>query len=74
MIGLGKALDMPVIAEGVETEGERMFLMREGCPEIQGYLIGYPGPIESYSRHHVRRCCRRARGSGLITAHAILTA
>ena len=34
MIGLGKALNVPVIAEGVETEGERMFLKREGCAEI----------------------------------------
>ena len=49
VIGLGKALDIPVIAEGVETEGERMFLKREGCAEIQGYLIGYPRPIEDYA-------------------------
>ena len=48
VMGLGKALNIPVIAEGVETEGERLLLMREGCPEIQGYLIGYPRPIESY--------------------------
>jgi len=47
VMGLGKALDIPVIAEGVETEGERLLLMREGCTEIQGYLIGYPRPIES---------------------------
>ena len=49
VIGLGKALNVPVIAEGVETEGERMFLKREGCAEIQGYVIGYPGPIENYA-------------------------
>jgi EAL domain-containing protein (putative c-di-GMP-specific phosphodiesterase class I) len=39
---------MPVIAEGVETERERQFLMREGCREVQGYLIGRPQPIVSY--------------------------
>lgn len=49
VIGLGKALNIPVIAEGVETEGERVFLLREGCAEIQGYVIGYPRPIESYA-------------------------
>ena len=49
VIGLGKALNVPVIAEGVETEGERIFLKREGCAEIQGYVIGYPGPIENYA-------------------------
>lgn len=49
VIGLGKALGIPVIAEGVETEGERLFLMREGCAEIQGYVIGHPRPIENYA-------------------------
>lgn len=49
VIGLGKALNIPVIAEGVETEGERVFLLREGCAEIQGYVIGYPRPIDSYA-------------------------
>jgi EAL domain-containing protein (putative c-di-GMP-specific phosphodiesterase class I) len=49
IIGLGKALDIPVIAEGVETESERAFLMREGCREIQGFLIGHPAPIATYA-------------------------
>jgi EAL domain-containing protein (putative c-di-GMP-specific phosphodiesterase class I) len=49
VVGLSKALHMPVIAEGVETESEREFLMQEGCREIQGYLIGRPQPIASYS-------------------------
>jgi EAL domain-containing protein (putative c-di-GMP-specific phosphodiesterase class I) len=39
---------LPVIAEGVETEDERVFLMKEGCPEIQGYLVGHPHPIALY--------------------------
>jgi EAL domain-containing protein (putative c-di-GMP-specific phosphodiesterase class I) len=49
VIGLSRALDIPVIAEGVETEGERRFLMHEGCLEIQGYLVGRPKPIAAYS-------------------------
>ena len=49
VIGLSRALDIPVIAEGVETEGERRFLMHEGCLEIQGYLVGRPNPIAAYS-------------------------
>ena len=48
VIGLGKALNIPVIAEGVETEGERQFLRLEGCAEIQGYVVGRPLPIENY--------------------------
>ena len=49
VLGLSNALQMPVIAEGVETESEREFLMHEGCREIQGYLIGRPQPVASYS-------------------------
>ncbi len=60
VMGLGKALNIPVIAEGVETEGERLLLMREGCPEIQGYLIGYPRPIESYKDLTSGEVSRRA--------------
>jgi diguanylate cyclase (GGDEF)-like protein len=50
VIGLGNALRVPVIAEGVETELERIFLMLEGCKEIQGYLVGRPEPIEAYAQ------------------------
>lgn len=51
MTRLGRALSLPVIAEGVETEEQRAFLAREGC-QVQGYLIGCPEPIAHY-RHLV---------------------
>jgi EAL domain-containing protein (putative c-di-GMP-specific phosphodiesterase class I) len=49
VIGLGRGLNLPVVAEGVETEGQLEFLTRETCDEIQGYLIGRPGPIEDFA-------------------------
>jgi predicted signal transduction protein with EAL and GGDEF domain len=49
IIGLGRDLHLPVIAEGVETEDQRAFLAREHCREIQGYLIGRPQPIAEYA-------------------------
>jgi len=49
IIGLGRDLHLPVIAEGVETEDQRAFLAREHCHEIQGYLIGRPRPITDYA-------------------------
>ena len=48
IVGLGRALNLPVIAEGVETEAQRGFLVAEGCTELQGYLIGRPYPIHHY--------------------------
>lgn len=48
VIGLGRGLNIPVVAEGVETDLQRSFLEREQCQNIQGYLIGKPLPIEDY--------------------------
>jgi EAL domain-containing protein (putative c-di-GMP-specific phosphodiesterase class I) len=48
VIGLGRGLGLPVIAEGVETSGELAFLNAEGCKEAQGYLFGRPAPIEVF--------------------------
>lgn len=39
---LGRELQMPVIAEGVETEEVRMQLSRLGCHLMQGYLFAHP--------------------------------
>ena len=48
ILGLGRALKLPVIAEGVETREQLAFLASEGCAEIQGFLIGRPQPIAYY--------------------------
>jgi diguanylate cyclase len=48
VLGLGRGLGLPVLAEGVETAGELAFLAAELCMEGQGYLLGRPGPIETY--------------------------
>ncbi|WP_325019229.1 EAL domain-containing protein [Bradyrhizobium sp.] len=48
VIGLAHGLDLPVLAEGVETAEQLATLVREGCDEMQGYLIGRPRPIEHY--------------------------
>ena len=49
VLGLSHGLHLPVLAEGVETEEQLEFLEREGCDEIQGYLMGRPRPIEEYT-------------------------
>ena len=42
IIALGKALDLTVIAEGVETKQQAAFLKENGCHEVQGYLYSKP--------------------------------
>lgn len=48
IIGMANNLGMEVIAEGVETEAQRAFLERHGCPTCQGYLFSKPVPIEQF--------------------------
>ncbi len=42
IVALGKSLDLPVVAEGVETEEQRQMVLEEGCPQAQGFLFGSP--------------------------------
>jgi diguanylate cyclase len=51
VLGLGKGLGLPVIAEGVETKAELRFLQEENCDEVQGYLLGQPAAIGSFRRY-----------------------
>ncbi len=62
IITLGHNLNIPILAEGVETENQLAFLAQEGCDEVQGYLTGRPYPIEDYSemvgRKHLKTPAR----------------
>ncbi|MDD3476112.1 MAG: EAL domain-containing protein, partial [Sulfurimonas sp.] len=42
IIALANNLSLELIAEGVETKEQRNFLLREGCPNIQGYFYSKP--------------------------------
>jgi len=42
VINLAKALDLKVVAEGVETEGQAHMLREYGCDQLQGYLFARP--------------------------------
>jgi EAL domain-containing protein (putative c-di-GMP-specific phosphodiesterase class I)/PAS domain-containing protein len=47
ILQLARALGRTAVAEGVETEAQRAFLVREGCPLAQGFLLGAPAPPEA---------------------------
>ncbi|GLH81343.1 bifunctional diguanylate cyclase/phosphodiesterase [Bradyrhizobium sp. SSBR45G] len=47
---LGRSLNIPVLAEGVETERHLAFLREQGCDSVQGFLFGKPMTREAISR------------------------
>jgi diguanylate cyclase (GGDEF)-like protein/PAS domain S-box-containing protein len=49
VIGLSRSLNIPILAEGVETQAQHAFLAQEGCDEVQGYLTGRPLEIADYA-------------------------
>ncbi len=55
VIGLARGLDIPVVAEGVETQAQLNFLTMERCDKVQGFLIGRPEPITYYAKCVGRR-------------------
>jgi diguanylate cyclase (GGDEF)-like protein/PAS domain S-box-containing protein len=50
IVALAHALDIQVIAEGVENEAQRAFLQACGCEFIQGYLTGRPLDAEAAAK------------------------
>ena len=48
ILDLGKALNLEIVAEGVETEMQKAFLLSEGCPEVQGFLYSRPLPSAEF--------------------------
>ena len=48
IIAMGRALNLRVVAEGVETEEQRDNLIDSGCDLLQGYFLGMPMPVEEF--------------------------
>lgn len=50
IIGMGHTLGLNVIAEGVETQDQRLCLERIGCDAFQGYLFSKPVPLIEFEQ------------------------
>jgi diguanylate cyclase (GGDEF)-like protein/PAS domain S-box-containing protein len=50
ILGLARTLKLRVVAEGVETEAQRDFLVAHGCDVLQGYLFGKPVAMAEFER------------------------
>jgi len=50
IIALAHALNMEVVAEGVETQRQLTILNELGCDQVQGFLLGRPVPAEQFAQ------------------------
>jgi diguanylate cyclase (GGDEF)-like protein len=50
IVALGRALDLNVLVEGVETDEQRVLLRLAGCDEMQGFLFARPAPAAEIDR------------------------
>jgi diguanylate cyclase (GGDEF)-like protein len=48
IVALGQALNLRIVAEGVETASQQSFLTQLGCDSLQGYLLGHPLPADRF--------------------------
>lgn len=48
VIALGHSMNLEIIAEGVETDAQRAFMMQERCDQAQGYLFSRPVPADEF--------------------------
>jgi EAL domain-containing protein (putative c-di-GMP-specific phosphodiesterase class I) len=54
MIRFAQALDLRVVAEGVETKAQAIFCDENGCDLLQGYYYSRPVPAEDFERAFLR--------------------
>ena len=65
IVAMAKSLELNVVAEGVETDEEKGFLMRIGCYEMQGFLFGRPMPEGEFAER-----CLLSDSRANLTAHS----
>jgi hypothetical protein len=49
-VGLGAALELKVVVEGVESASELTLVDEVGCDAVQGYLVSRPVPPEHFEQ------------------------
>ena len=53
ILHIAKIFNLDVVAEGVETEEQRSFLIEHGCKIFQGYLYSKPLPQDEFEQYYL---------------------
>ncbi|MBI5741110.1 MAG: EAL domain-containing protein [Nitrospirae bacterium] len=64
IISMAHSLKLKVVAEGVETRHQLVFLSEQGCDEIQGFLFSRPVPVEEI----LKLLTGEKKGRGLVSS------
>lgn len=56
VVGMAKALGLPIIVEGVETKEQYDYLVGIGCDLFQGYYFSKPVPVQEFERDYFVQC------------------
>ncbi|MHB8814374.1 MAG: putative bifunctional diguanylate cyclase/phosphodiesterase [Steroidobacteraceae bacterium] len=72
VIGMGKGLQIRVVAEGVETREQLAFLRKQGCPEGQGYYFSRPVSAREFGQLLRRNTPESRLPDGRTAGYALL--
>jgi EAL domain-containing protein (putative c-di-GMP-specific phosphodiesterase class I) len=67
---MAHSLNLRVVAEGVETEAQRVFLKSHRCDEFQGFLFGHPVAASEFARSLVQAQHDRSAPAQAVSALA----
>ena len=62
---LARALDLAVVAEGVETAAQVELIQRFNCTEAQGFFFDRPMPADAFERLVEAQIARRAKAEAI---------
>lgn len=55
IISIANKLNIDIIAEGVETEAQVKFLLKQNCHVMQGYYFGKPVPADLFEKYYIKK-------------------
>ncbi|MBN2751476.1 MAG: EAL domain-containing protein [Rhodospirillaceae bacterium] len=55
ILTLAQKLGMSCVAEGIETEAQRDWMVNNGCDVLQGYLFARPMPLDDFMKRYVQK-------------------
>lgn len=59
IIGLGKSLNLKLVAEGIETQLQAKMLAKLGCNSLQGYYFNKPMPADQFLKTCMQAFCSK---------------